>query len=480
MDIKTKRVLSFVVLINIFFNILWPFYSDELYYWVWSKRLQLSYFDHPPMVAYFIKIFTIFSDNKFFIRLPALFSISLSAYIVYQLAKKAFDKKVAKYSIYIFLSTIIVQGGFMLITPDSPLILFWTLSLYFAYEYIFEDKRRGIYLASIFMGCAFLSKYTAILIAIVMIIFLLSDKEYRKVFFKKDFYLAVILGIIVSFPVLYWNYQNDFISFGFQFNHGVAIKKIIRFDKFLEFIGGQILIFHPVYFVTIFYFIIKYFKYIWQNKKLRYFFINFIFVFIFFAYNALYKKSEPNWTAPAYISGAIFLAYFYVKNNMKKTLKGAIIFTVIVVGLVKTPEFIPILPKPIKILQYRLKGFDTVYKGLDKKINLKNYEYLLIDSYHGSEIAYYLNMPKKTYILDSTRFSQYDLWKKDLKHPIKRAIYIGKINFKEKLEKRFSKVNLLQKLNYRNDLIKKEYFVYECIDEKEESFNERKNLFSRL
>ena len=26
--------------------------EDEAYYWVWSKQLDIGYFDHPPMIAW--------------------------------------------------------------------------------------------------------------------------------------------------------------------------------------------------------------------------------------------------------------------------------------------------------------------------------------------------------------------------------------------------------------------------------------------
>ena len=29
-----------------------PLHDDELYYWCWSKELQLSYFDHPPLLGW--------------------------------------------------------------------------------------------------------------------------------------------------------------------------------------------------------------------------------------------------------------------------------------------------------------------------------------------------------------------------------------------------------------------------------------------
>jgi 4-amino-4-deoxy-L-arabinose transferase-like glycosyltransferase len=52
-----------------------PPFDDELYYWCWSRDLQLSYYDHPPMVAYLIRLSTeLFGDTILAIRLPGVLS----------------------------------------------------------------------------------------------------------------------------------------------------------------------------------------------------------------------------------------------------------------------------------------------------------------------------------------------------------------------------------------------------------------------
>ena len=52
-----------------------PPFDDELYYWCWSRDLQLSYYDHPPMVAYQIRVATeLFGNTIFAIRLPGVVS----------------------------------------------------------------------------------------------------------------------------------------------------------------------------------------------------------------------------------------------------------------------------------------------------------------------------------------------------------------------------------------------------------------------
>src|ERR1700694_3535778 len=47
--------------------------TDEAYYWTWSKENVLSFLDHPPMIAWFIRFGTaIFGDTNFGVRFAGL------------------------------------------------------------------------------------------------------------------------------------------------------------------------------------------------------------------------------------------------------------------------------------------------------------------------------------------------------------------------------------------------------------------------
>ena len=46
---------------------------DEAYYWNYAQHMDLSFFDHPPMVAWLIWLGTgLFGDNEFGVRVGAV------------------------------------------------------------------------------------------------------------------------------------------------------------------------------------------------------------------------------------------------------------------------------------------------------------------------------------------------------------------------------------------------------------------------
>src|ERR1700748_500270 len=50
--------------------------TDEAYYWTWSKESVLSFLDHPPMIAWFIRFgTTMFGDTSFGARFAGLLAM---------------------------------------------------------------------------------------------------------------------------------------------------------------------------------------------------------------------------------------------------------------------------------------------------------------------------------------------------------------------------------------------------------------------
>ncbi len=108
-----------------------PLSPQEAYYWVFSLHPAWSYFDHPPLTAYVIGFFTYFlGDRAIAIRLGALlFSFGFSL-LAYHLGKELFSPRVGFWAAII--STLLPSYAItaLIITPDSPLVFFWTLSGY--------------------------------------------------------------------------------------------------------------------------------------------------------------------------------------------------------------------------------------------------------------------------------------------------------------------------------------------------------------
>ena len=138
-----------------------PLSYDEAYYWDWSRALDWGYYNKPPMIAWIIRISTeILGNSELAVRLPALICHILTLLFSYFLIVKYFDKTKA-FFLLITISFIPIMTVYSFImTVDSPLILFWILSLYFFCEYLKSPNYRNAFFTGLFIGLGLLTKQT--------------------------------------------------------------------------------------------------------------------------------------------------------------------------------------------------------------------------------------------------------------------------------------------------------------------------------
>jgi len=397
-------LILFIAILSTLYNAYLPLHGDEAYYWMWSHHLQSGYYDHPPMIAYFIFLTNFISESEWGIRLVNVFSMSISAIYIFKLSHEMFGEKVALNALIIFSSVILVHAGYILTTPDSPLILFWTLSLYYAYRAIFYGATKDYLLTGVMLGLMMLSKYSAILFVFMLLIFIVLKR--RDIFLNRNFYFAVLVASIVVSPMLWWNYQNEWISFAFQLEHGSSKTFDLYPNLFLEFFAGQFGIFSPVFTAILFYFLVKerlYFK----EEKLFFLSLSIITILLFFFYKSFFTRMELNYAAPAYIGGAILTAYIFERYKLVRTFKVGLIIaiTFTIIGRLGFLFYLEIVQdrmygnrEAVQLLQTHSQKGDSFYG-----------DHLTIAAY----LNYYLKERPETDVILESRFSQYDMWRED-------------------------------------------------------------------
>ena len=204
---------------------LYPGY-DEAYYYLYSKNLDWSYFDHPLFVALTtgLGVWITGKVNQFTIRIGTLIVFTLSLYLIYLTGKKLFNYRSALFTLIINSLIPIFTVAFGVLTlPDVPLIFFWTLTLWYAVNEFFREQDPEKYqpsyrliLICICLGLACLSKYHGFILGLGLVGFCLFNPPYRRVFTCKWLWWGFICFLATLFPLIYWNWQHDWSSFTFQ------------------------------------------------------------------------------------------------------------------------------------------------------------------------------------------------------------------------------------------------------------------------
>lgn len=195
--------------------------TDTYYYWTWSKHLQLSYFDGPPMIAYLLWLTThLFGDNFFSINIISVLCVIGSAILIYQIGKLAYSKQTAQLAALIWLVYPFAATRFITIsmTLDGLEVFFSLLIILITFKFIKYQQPKNIYQLGIAVGFGLFAKYNVIILVVGIMLFFAISKDLRKIYSNPHLYLAMLLSIIIFLPVLIWNYQNGWASFLYQLN----------------------------------------------------------------------------------------------------------------------------------------------------------------------------------------------------------------------------------------------------------------------
>lgn len=194
-----------------------PLTPQEAYYWSWSRRLALSYFDHPPLAAWTIRLFTgLLGDGERVIRLAAAGHASLFLLFLFLAGRRLFGARAALLALGFALLAPITSLGQVVITPDAPLLSGWAMALYFTVRAIDEERGRWLVLAGAAVGWAALGKYTAFLLLPQIFLALVLDPRGRRLLATPWPWLGVAVSGLVLSPVLLWNAERHWVSFLFQ------------------------------------------------------------------------------------------------------------------------------------------------------------------------------------------------------------------------------------------------------------------------
>jgi 4-amino-4-deoxy-L-arabinose transferase-like glycosyltransferase len=353
---------------------------DEAFYWYWSKNPDWSYLDHPPMVAYIMALFTALGgDTAFFVRIGGLLCTVL-AQVFLLLTVKRIDpsNREGRWEVLLILnSTLLLSAGCLVQTPDTPLLLFWSLALYCGVSIAMGGGSGWWYMFGIALGLGMLSKYTMVLIIPCQFLFLLLSTDHRRWLRHPAPYLALCIAIVLFSPVIYWNWQHDWISFGFQLNQGFSSDDDPLLFKLGEYLGGQLGVVTPLLFLIFIYYSIKALPDVFRNRRnvIIYLFCLSWPVFFFFGVStAVGEVAEANWPAPAYIAGMLLawmvFRYSYKDRRAHKRFMWTAIGLGVLLNLVLTIHLVnPIIPvAPHQDTTRQFHGWRALGQNLNEMI----------------------------------------------------------------------------------------------------------------
>jgi 4-amino-4-deoxy-L-arabinose transferase-like glycosyltransferase len=289
---------------------LWlPPVEDELYYWSWSRHLQASYYDHPPMVAVLIRLSTVlFGDTPLGLRAAACACGLLTLHFIARLLPD-------RATLGLLVLTPVFSFGAVLITPDAPLWCCWsgyalwlTRRLEALAEPRHDDVGRpwwrpydpGAWLAGgVILGLGVLSKYTMGLAVPCAFVALCGERRRWRAWLG-GWLLHLGVAFAVASPILVYNLRLGFAPLRFQWEHAQSPDGF-ELKRFLEFFGLQLLLMGTLPFLTL-PLVLARVRRLWADPRLRGCLCLSALPLLFFARQALRHQVEGNWPVVGYLT----------------------------------------------------------------------------------------------------------------------------------------------------------------------------------
>jgi len=334
--------------------------NGESYYFRGALRLDLSYFDQPPLFFWLGALSTkVFGLTNFGIRFASVLLFAGTTWMLFLVTKKVFNARAAFWAVVVMnLSAVFTYAIASWYQPDAPLMFFWLVATYFIVELMVCPGTEGseatrnsrktwlLWLAvGVSMGLATLSKYHVLFLFAGVFMYIATNKSQRHWLRHPGPYIAVLITLIMALPILWWNSQNNWVSFVFQGSragvNGEGFK--LHFDWFFRSILGQSMFLLPwIWIPTI--------RQLFVSFRLRKQLLAYSFIFwmailpiVFFTVVTLWADLQYHfhWQAPGYLMLFIPLGFAIDRalNSVqdrkltRRWLNFSVTFTVITIGV---------------------------------------------------------------------------------------------------------------------------------------------------
>ena len=304
-------VLGFAAL-HLLLGLYLPLVEDETYYQLWASVPSAGYYDHPPMIAWWIAVGQwAFGETVLGVRVMSVLASALATLLTYRIgwvftkdvrvafAAALWGKAMVPFAVLGFAAT-----------PDAPSVLFWTAAVWALAEVLCGGSRNWWLAVGVFAGLGVLSKLTDLFFGLSLVIWLLAARDGRRWLGVWQVWLGAALGILTILPFLWWNYQHDWVGLERQFGR-IGTPGHFVLGDFLSFFGSIILLMTPLIFWLAL-------RSVARRETPRVLIWLAAPIFIYLSYHATKTLAGGQWLVPTYPALAVMAAITAPKGWIAK------------------------------------------------------------------------------------------------------------------------------------------------------------------
>jgi 4-amino-4-deoxy-L-arabinose transferase-like glycosyltransferase len=288
-------------------------YPDEAQYWLWSLHPAFGYYSKPPVVAWLIALTTgLFGEDEAAVRLAAPLLHFATSLVIYLLARRLYDARVAMWSAIAYVTLPGVSASAALISTDAPLLLCWAVALYAFIRAREPNGGSWWIMVGIAAGMGLLSKYAMAYWLFSALLFLLLFADERR--HLPRFLGAVALALVIYAPNFVWNAANGFVSYRHTRDNADLGGPLFHPAQFLEFLLSQFAVFGPIFFACLI-IVVLWGRRTFVDRRaalLASFALPSLALMLVVSF---LSRAQPNWSAPTFVSAVVLVVAWLIARG---------------------------------------------------------------------------------------------------------------------------------------------------------------------
>ncbi len=224
---RIEWVVAVFLLLHAALALAVPLVEDEAYYALWATVPSWGYYDHPPMIAWWIAAGEwLFGVNRAGVRLLPVLSVASVTLMVWRMGwiLSGGQRRAANLGALFYNATVLVLVLGFTATPDAPSLFFWALASWALVEAL-QGPRRGAWrwwlLAGLAAGLGVQSKFTNIFWGVGMVGWLVASRPGRQALRHAGPWLGAGAALLVIAPLVWWNAAHGWVGLERQFGRVV-------------------------------------------------------------------------------------------------------------------------------------------------------------------------------------------------------------------------------------------------------------------
>jgi Dolichyl-phosphate-mannose-protein mannosyltransferase len=204
------------LLFRFWFAAVLPITGDEAYFIWWGLRPDWGFYDHPPMIGWWLAALLAISDSEWWLRLPSVVQPVFLALAARWALPRLFDNIDAAHRDSIGLLILLAPANVwnIAVTTDTALVYFSVLSGLAWLRAARDDDMQWYFVSGVLLAGAVLSKYFVAILGFAYLVDVLLRRT-------KGAWLGLALTYALCVPALglmaWWNSANCWPNFMFNF-----------------------------------------------------------------------------------------------------------------------------------------------------------------------------------------------------------------------------------------------------------------------